>query len=93
MKNLENFSVNHKKVLFRADLNVPVIDGKISDFSRILAVNQSIQKLLNQNNKIFIITHFGRPKGKVNKKYSIKFLTPFLEDIYGVKKIFFLENL
>ncbi|PPR50141.1 MAG: Phosphoglycerate kinase [Alphaproteobacteria bacterium MarineAlpha5_Bin5] len=93
MKNLENFSINYKKVLFRADLNVPVIDGKISDFSRILAVNQSIQKLLNQNNKIFIITHFGRPKGEVNKKYSIKFLIPFLEEIYRVKKIFFLENL
>ena len=35
MKNLKNFSISNKKVLFRADLNIPIISGKISDNSRI----------------------------------------------------------
>ena len=70
MKNLDNFSINKKKVLFRADLNIPVIKGKIIDNSRIEAIKPSIKKLLDQQNKIFIISHFGRPKGNINKKYS-----------------------
>ena len=68
MKNLNNFNIYKKKVLFRADLNVPMIEGKITDNSRINAVKSSIKKLLTQKNKIFIIAHLGRPKGEFNKK-------------------------
>ena len=55
MKNLNNYSINKKKVLFRADLNIPVINGKITDNSRIEAIKSSIKKLLKQQNKIFIL--------------------------------------
>ena len=48
MKNLSNYSIKKKKVLFRADLNVPVINGKITDNSRIVALKNSIQKLIKQ---------------------------------------------
>ena len=48
MKNLKNYSINKKNVLFRADLNIPVIDGKITDNSRIQAIKPSIKKLLKQ---------------------------------------------
>ena len=61
MKNLNNYILNKKKVLFRADLNIPVIDGKITANSRIKAIKPSINKLLKRKNKIFIISHFGRP--------------------------------
>jgi len=93
MKNLNNFSINRKKVLFRADFNVPMVNGKITDNSRIVAAKNSIQKLLYQKNMIFILSHFGRPKGKINKKYSIKFICPILEKIFEVDKIHFLESL
>ena len=46
MKNLNNYILNKRKVLFRADLNIPVIDGKITDDSRIEAIKPSIKKLL-----------------------------------------------
>ena len=57
MKNLNNSSINKKKILFRADLNIPVIDGKITDNSRIEAIKPSIKKLLIRQNKIFILSH------------------------------------
>ena len=93
MKNINNFSISKKKVLFRADLNIPIVRNKIADNSRIKAIKPSIKKLLNQQNKIFIISHFGRPKGHINKKYSLKFLCSTLKKIFGIKKVYFLENL
>jgi phosphoglycerate kinase len=47
MKNLENYKVESKRVLFRADFNVPLVDGKITDTSRIIAAKSSIKKLIS----------------------------------------------
>ena len=75
MKNLNNYNIENKKILFRADLNVPVVDGVIKDTSRITAIKSSIKKLIANKNKIFLIAHFGRPKGEVISKYSIRFIS------------------
>ena len=91
MKNLDNYSLNEKKVILRTDFNVPVFNGKITDLSRIEAVKKTIKKLKDQKNKIFIISHFGRPQGKNIKKYSLEFLCPTLENEFKTKKIFFLN--
>ena len=49
MKNLKNYNIKHKKILFRADLNVPVVDGLITDTSRIKVIKSSIYVLwMNQ---------------------------------------------
>ena len=93
MKNLDNYIINNKKVLFRADFNVPLVNGKISDDSRIVAVKESIQKLIKQKNKVFIVSHFGRPNGKINKKYSLKFICPTLKKVLKLNKLYFLETL
>ncbi len=93
MKNLENYKILNKKVLFRADLNVPVVNGHITDISRIEAVKPSIQKLILRKNKIFIISHFGRPKGGINKKFSLEFIIPYLKKVLEIDKIHFLKNL
>jgi len=93
MKNLRNYEIINKKVLFRADLNVPVLDEVITDSSRILAIKSSIKNLILNKNKIFIIAHFGRPKGEVSEKYSLKFILLSLREILGIKNIHFLENL
>ena len=93
MKNLRNYKVYCKKVLFRADLNVPVLDGIITDPSRILAIKSSIENLIVNKNKIFILAHFGRPKGKVIEKYSLKFILSSLSEILDVEKIHFLQHL
>ena len=73
MKNLNNYKIENKKILFRADLNVPLVDGVITDISRIQAIKSSIEILIANKNKIFLIAHFGRPKGKIVDKYSLNF--------------------
>ena len=93
MKNLTNYKITNKKVLFRADLNVPVLDEVITDTSRIVAIKSSINKLISNKNKIFIIAHFGRPKGEILEKYSLKFILSSMREILAIKKIYFLDNL
>ena len=93
MKNLSNYKVTGKKVLLRADLNVPVLNGIITDTSRILAIKSSIETLIENQNKIFILAHFGRPKGEVIEKYSLQFILSSLAEILEVEKIHFLKNL
>ena len=93
MKNLENYKIESKRVLFRADFNVPLVDGKITDTSRIIAIQSSIKKLISNKNKIFLVAHFGRPKGEIINKYSLSFILPSLKEIFNVDKIYFLKNL
>lgn len=93
MKNLRNYKITNKKVLFRADLNIPVIEGVIKDTSRILVIKSSIKKLISNNNKIFILSHFGRPKGKFDEKLSLRFILSSLKEIFEIKKIHFLKKL
>ena len=93
MKNLENYKIENKRVLLRADLNVPVVDGLITDTSRISAVKSSIKKLIFNKNKIFILAHFGRPNGKFIEKFSLNFILSSLKKIFEIDKIYFLKNL
>ena len=65
MKNLKDLKdLNKKIVLLRVDLNVPLKNDEVLDATRINKVIPTISYLLNQNAKIVIITHVGRPKGK-----------------------------
>ena len=92
MKDLKNYNIENKKILFRADLNVPVVEGIITDTSRIQVIKSSIKKLISKNNKIFLIAHFGRPNGEFVDKYSLNFILPSLKKIFNLDKIYFLEN-
>ena len=92
MKNLKNYNIKNKKILFRADLNVPLIDGVISDTSRIEAIKSSIDILISNKNKIFLMAHFGRPKGEIVNKYSLNFILPSLREILNLDKVYFLDN-
>ena len=93
MKNLDNYNVERKNILLRVDLNVPVIDEIITEKSRIQTIKKTIKILQQQKNKIFLISHFGRPKGKKDKKYSLKFLCSILEFEFQVNKVEFLDNI
>ena len=92
MKDLKNYNIENKKILFRADLNVPVVEGIITDTSRIQVIKSSIKKLISKNNKIFLIAHFGRPNGEFVDKYSLNFILPSLKKIFNLDKIYFLKN-
>ena len=65
-------NLNQKKVLLRLDLNVPLDNGKINDTTRIDKILPTINFLLKSEAKIIILSHVGRPKGKIVKKLSLK---------------------
>jgi len=60
------------RVLVRADLNVPMQDGKVSDATRIERVAPTVKELASQGARVIVLSHFGRPKGKPEAKYSLK---------------------
>ena len=85
-----NFVYN-KTVLMRVDLNVPIIEDKITDATRISKIVPTILKLLEQKAKIIIVTHLGRPKGVWNENFSLGILVKEIE-LLTEKKVFFLKN-
>lgn len=82
---LQNIDLKNKTVLLRADLNVPVQDGNVTDTTRIDRLKPTLDYLIKQNAKIIILSHFGRPKGKENPEFSLEFLPPVLEKQWGIK--------
>ena len=65
--------------MLRLDLNVPLKQGKITDETRIDKIIPTIRFLLKEKSKILIISHVGRPNGKVNKDLSLKPICENLE--------------
>ena len=71
-------NLKQKKVLLRLDLNVPLDSGRITDTTRIDKIIPTINFLLKNNAKIIILSHVGRPKGKIVDRLSLK---PICEDL------------
>jgi len=79
MRNIQDeTNLNQKKVLLRLDLNVPLDNGKITDTTRIDKILPTINFLLKSEAKIIILSHVGRPNGKVTNELSLK---PICEDL------------
>ncbi len=92
MKELKYLDCKNKRIIVRVDLNLPVFEDEITDYSRIYSILPTLEKLLKNNNKVFIITHFGRPKGKFNKKFSTEFLCSELRKSLNLSKVHFLDK-
>jgi len=67
-----NLELENKRVLLRADFNVPINNGSITEASRIEKVLPTINFLINKKAKIIIISHIGRPKGKIVHELSLE---------------------
>ncbi|TSC55343.1 MAG: phosphoglycerate kinase [Parcubacteria group bacterium Gr01-1014_18] len=93
MQSLKDIEVRGKRVLLRADMNVS-IDPKngqiLSDF-RICSALPTIRFLIDNGASVVLATHFGRPEGKKDPKYSVKFLIPVLEKLLE-KKVHFASD-
>jgi phosphoglycerate kinase len=73
-------NLNQKKVLLRLDLNVPLSNGEITDTTRIDKILPTINFLLKNEAKIIILSHMGRPKGKVVNELSLKLICENLKN-------------
>ena len=80
MNNIEDQeNLSQKKVLLRLDLNVPLKKGLIKDETRIDKILPVIRFLINEKSKIIIVSHIGRPKGKINRELSLRPICENLE--------------
>ena len=97
MSNLKIFSndipVGGKRIIIRLDLNVPIIDNKIKDSSRIEVVLPFINELIRNNAKIIILSHLGRPKGKVEPKLSLQPIFDYLKKKLKGKTYFYKDKI
>jgi phosphoglycerate kinase len=74
----EETNLNDKKILLRLDLNVPLDGDRITDTTRIDKILPTLKFLISKNAKIIIISHIGRPKGKVVNELSLR---PICKDL------------
>ena len=91
IKNEKN--LNNKKILLRLDLNVPLKNKKINDTSRIDKILPTLNFLISQKTKIIILSHVGRPKGKVVHDLSLKPITEDLQKKLNVRVKLIKENI
>ena len=90
MKNIlnKNLDLKGKKVLLRVDLNVPMTNGAITETSRIEKIMPTINLLVEKQAKIIIMSHIGRPKGKVVEGMSLKPISEKLSFLLNRKVLF-----
>ena len=91
IKDQEN--LNEKRVLLRLDLNVPLKNGVITDQTRIDKILPTINFLIKKRSKILVISHVGRPKGKINKDLSLKPICKSLEKKINQKVNLIQDNI
>ena len=87
-RTLDDLDVKGKRVLVRADLNVPMEDGKVTDATRIQRQAPTIKELAEKGARVIVLSHFDRPKGKVVASMSLKPLVGPLSEAVGRKVAF-----
>lgn len=87
---LDDFELQGKRVIVRADLNVPVVKGKVTDETRIERLIPTLRDITKQGGKAIVLSHFGRPEGR-DPKMSLKQVVPALKRLTG-HKVSFLDT-
>ena len=88
IKTIDDLDVAGKRVLVRADLNVPMRDGKITDTTRIDRTAPTLKELADKGAKVIVMCHFGRPKGERVADLTLKPVAAELGRIMGVDVAF-----
>ncbi len=88
LKTTQGIDVKGKRVLVRADLNVPVKNGKVTDATRLERLVPGLKDLASRGAKVIVISHFGRPKGGPEPEFTLKPVADALGQLIG-KRIAF----
>jgi len=91
LKTAADIDVAGKRVLVRADLNVPVKDGRVTDATRLERVVPGLLDLAKRGAKVIVVSHFGRPKGAPAAEFSLKPVADRLAQLMG-KPVAFAED-
>ncbi len=83
LQTLDGVTVAGQRVLLRADLNVPVRDGAISDMTRIERLSPTIRELSDKGARVIVCSHFDRPKGRVVPSMSLEPMARALGEVLG----------
>lgn len=84
IKLMSDLDLSGKRVLIRADLNVPIMDGKITSDVRIKSTLPTLQAALEAGAKVIVMSHLGRPtEGEYEEQYSLKPVANYLADLLG----------
>ena len=75
---MQQLDLKNKRVLIREDLNVPIQNGKIINDARIKAALPTLKAALSAGAKVIVLSHLGRPKGKVDLQYSLQPVADYL---------------
>ena len=92
MKTINDFNFSGKKALIRVDFNVPQnAEFQVTDNTRIVAAKPTIDKIINDGGAVILMTHLGRPKGKVNANFSLSKIVEEVSKVLG-REVKFVEN-
>lgn len=92
MKTINDFNFSGKKALIRVDFNVPQnAEFQVTDNTRIVAAKPTIDKIINDGGVVILMTHLGRPKGKVNADFSLSKIVKEVSKVLG-REVKFVEN-
>ena len=85
---MTDLDLKDKRVLMREDLNVPIVNGKITSAARLKAAVPSVRHALNQGAQVILMSHLGRPKeGEVSEEFSLAPVADYLEKLLGEKVV------
>ena len=90
-KTIDGIDVANKRVLLRADLNVPVRDGRISDLTRIERLSPTIRELADAGARVIVVSHFDRPRGQRVESMSLRPVSAALRDVLE-RDVFFADD-
>ena len=92
MKTINDFNFSGKKALIRVDFNVPQnAEFQVTDNTRIVDAKPTIDKIINDGGVVILMTHLGRPKGKVNADFSLSKIVEEVSKVLG-REVKFVEN-
>ena len=92
VSSLDDLDVDGKRVLVRGDLNVPMIDGHVTDTTRIERLAPTLSELAERGARVILMSHFARPGGKPNPGMSLRPLVEPLRAALGGRSVTFVDD-